>query len=82
MHCCNAKNKRGNTDVVLLLTHGNLNAVMPSPSCPAEVISQEVSVVSLMPKRAVLSRGWWWRFGPLPARRRLGCRAGIGAAAA
>lgn len=79
MHCCNAKNKRGNTDVVLLLTHGNLNAVMPSPPCPAEVISQEVSaVVLLVPK----SRGWWWRFGTPPARRRLGRRAGTGAAAA
>lgn len=51
MHCCNAKNKRGNTDVVLLLTHGNLNVFMPFPSCLAEFISQEViAIVSLVTK--------------------------------
>lgn len=51
MHCCNAKNKRGNTDVVLLLTHGNLNFFMPFPTCLAVFISQEViAIVSLVTK--------------------------------
>lgn len=39
-------------DVVLLLTHGNLNIFMPFPSCLAALISQEVTaIVSLVTER-------------------------------
>lgn len=72
MHCCNAKNKRGNTDVVLLLTHGNLKVFIPSPFCPAEVIRQEAgATVSLVPKRGA-EPGQWKHSGDLSSHIQVG----------
>lgn len=83
MHCCNAKNKRGNTDVVLLLTHGNLN-VFSYLLHFAQLKSSGRRLVPLshLCPSVGLSQGRGNILGTCPARCRLGYRASTTAVAA